>query len=125
MLTHFLRMMTARRSLMSWGRIQWVMSSAAYPLREEGRKTKKKKNLSENNFRVKLLQCKQQFNQCMTGNTDSPEHCDTASPYRQHKHRLGHPDGFELEAAAEAQRAVTEEGHRDNGPCEDVQRINM
>lgn len=29
MLTHFLRMMTARRSLMSWGLMQWVMSSAA------------------------------------------------------------------------------------------------
>lgn len=27
--TYFLRMITARRSLMSWGRIQWVMSSAA------------------------------------------------------------------------------------------------
>lgn len=68
----------------------------------------------------------QQLNQCMTAKRrQSPEYCDTPSPHRQHKHRLRHPDGLELEATAEAESTVTEEGHRDDGSCKDVQRIHM
>lgn len=55
----------------------------------------------------------------------SPEDGDTASPHWQDKHRLRHTDGLELEAAAEAQGAVTEEGHRDDGSSKYVQRIHV
>lgn len=54
-----------------------------------------------------------------------PENCDTPSPHGQNKHRLRHPDGFELEAAAEAQGAVAEEGHGDDGPSKDVQGVDV